>query len=708
MAEEALKKLEEQLNCSICLDIYTDPKLLQCFHIYCQQCLVPLGVRDQQGQLGLTCPACRQVTPIPATGVAGLQSAFHINRFLEIRESLQKKLENPVATPEGAVGGAMMDVPPRKVVGHCFQHPEEELRLYCETCGELVCIQCSLKGGKHHDHDCAQIKKAFEKYQEEITASLEPMEKQVAIVMKALAELDTCCEEISNQRAAVQDKIQKTFRRLREILNVRETELIGKLDQMTQGKLKGLAAQMDQIETTLAQLNSCLHFMRESLRGGSEEDVLTMKINTVEQVKELTTPFQPDILKPNTEADIAFSSPAEMITMCKNYGQIILAKYLPDPSQCHTTGKAVEVAAVREKSTASLQAISFEGNPCEEPIESLECKLVSEITGTRASCSVERRGQNQYEISYQPTVKGRHQLHIKAEGQHVRGSPFSVAVKAPVEELGTPIRTINGVGGPWGIAINQRQEVVVTETESNCVSVFSPSGQRLQSFATSGPGQGQLDDPHGVAVDGEGNILVADTDNNRIQKFTQEGQFLTAVGAQGSGPLQFKYPIDIAFNCKNSKVYVVDWLNHRIQILNSDLTFSSTLGKNGSGKGQFNFPRGIACDSTGKVYVTDNNNYRIQVFTAKGKFLRMFGRRGQGRDRLDGPNSVAIDSSGMVYVSEWRNNRVSVFTSEGQFVTSFGRRGKGPGEFKTVCGLAVNSSGVVYVCDYDNNRVQIL
>ena len=57
---------------------------------------------------------------------------------------------------------------------------------------------------------------------------------------------------------------------------------------------------------------------------------------------------------------------------------------------------------------------------------SLECVIESEITGTRASCSVERRGQSQYEISYKPTIKERHQPHIKVEGQHVRGSPFSV------------------------------------------------------------------------------------------------------------------------------------------------------------------------------------------------------------------------------------------------------------------------------------------
>ena len=99
--------------------------------------------------------------------------------------------------------------------------------------------------------------------------------------------------------------------------------------------------------------------------------------------------------------------------MCQNYGQVF-SPGCPDPSKCHIAGKGAEAAVVGEKSTANLQAIYFGGKPCEEPMKSLECELVSEIAGTRASCSVERRGQSQYEISYQPTIKGRHQLHIKA------------------------------------------------------------------------------------------------------------------------------------------------------------------------------------------------------------------------------------------------------------------------------------------------------
>ena len=706
MAEQALKKLEEQLNCSICLDTFTDPKLLQCFHVYCQQCLVPLGVRDQQGQLSLTCPTCRQVTPIPPSGVAGLQSAFHINHLLEIQDSF-KKFQNPPANLEGAVGGTtVVENPPKNAAQFCFEHVKKEMELYCETCGELICYKCVIKGGKHQNHDYEELDQAFEKYKEEIASSIEPMEKQVAIIKKALALIEQRCGEISDQREAIENNVHVTFRRLREVLTVRETELIGQLHQMTQRKLKGLAAKSDQIETTLAKLNSCLHFMGESIKLGNKSDVVMMKSNTVHQMKELTTPFQPDTLKPNTEADMVFSALADLTAACKNYGQILSSSGLPDPSKCHATGKGLKVAVVGVKSTAILHAVSYEGKPFDKPIKSLKCKLVSEITGTRTNSNVERRGQSQYKISYQPTIKGRHQLHIKVEGQHIRGSPSSVAVKSPVEKLGTPILTLGGVDGPRGVAINKRDEVVATEADEDCVSVFSPRGEKLQSFGTRGSGQGQFDWPCGVTVDGEGNILVADTSNQRIQKFTAEGQFLTAVGKYGIGPLQFDLPTDIAFNTINNKVYVVDNWNHRIQVLNSDLTFSFTFGKEGSGKGQFSYPWGIACDSTGKVYVADSDNHRMQVFTAEGKFVRMFGRRSHGRGELAKPRYVAVYTRGMLYVSEQDNHRVSVFTTERQFVTSFGRKGAGPGEFNIPQGLAVDNNGVVYVCDCRNRRIQ--
>ena len=365
------------------------------------------------------------------------------------------------------MGGVIVDTntPTENLAQCCFQHDGEESKLYCETCSDLICYQCIMKGGKHHDHNYVLLKIAFEKCKEEIISSLEPIEKQVTIIKKALAELNTRHGEISNQRASVKNNIHVTFRQLREVLTVRETELITQVHQMTQAKLKGLAAQSDQIETTLAQLNSCLHFMKENLSTANESDMLVRKANTVQQAKELTIQFQEDTLIPNAEADILFTIITDLTAMCQDYG-LVLESGLPN---YFITGGDAKVAAVGKKSTALLQAINIGGKPCEELIESFECELASEITGIRASCTVDRKGQSPYEVSYQPTIKGRHQLCITVEGHHVRGSPLYIGVRSQVEKLGAPILTIGGVQGPWGVAINQKREVVVTERAANCL-----------------------------------------------------------------------------------------------------------------------------------------------------------------------------------------------------------------------------------------------
>ena len=437
MSEEAIKKIEEQLQCAICLDTYTDPKLLQCFHVFCRDCLVRLVVRDQQGQLSLTCPNCRHAAPIPADGVTGLQSAFHINHLLEALEELKK----PKDTTTSQEGDMTHPNPSKKVSPYCSVH-DKELELYCETCGELICFHCSLRGQKHHSHEYDLISSYYEKYTREMTPSLEPMEKQLTTVKKALAHLDVRCGEISDQRAVIEADIHHTTQRLHEIIDIRKTELINQLHQETQEKLKGLAVQRDKLVTILAKLSSCLEFMRESLETSSQGEVMKMKMTIIKQVKELTATFQPDVLKPNTEADIEFITSTDVTAMCRNYGRIGIPGS-PDPSQCHATGKGVEVAVVGEESTVIVQANNFKGEPCEKQV-TLQCELVSELTGAVVRGNVRRREESQYEINYQPTIKGRHQLLIKIRDQHIRGSPFPVNVKLPVEKLGTPIRTISG------------------------------------------------------------------------------------------------------------------------------------------------------------------------------------------------------------------------------------------------------------------------
>jgi DNA-binding beta-propeller fold protein YncE len=310
---------------------------------------------------------------------------------------------------------------------------------------------------------------------------------------------------------------------------------------------------------------------------------------------------------------------------------------------------------------------------------------------------------NQYEISYQVTNRERHQLHIEVEGEHIKGSPFGIIA---IKKLGTPIKIIDGVEAPWGVAVNQRGEIIVSETSSNCLSIFSSAGEIFRSFGSQGSKQGQFDRIRGVAVDDADNIYVADG-NHRIQKFTPNEIFCTAVGTKGSEELQFNFPIGGAFHPLNKKMYVADCNNNRIQILNPDLTFHSSFGSRGGGNGQFNHPTDVAFDSSGNVYVADYYNDFIQVFTEEGEFIRMFGQHGSGSGELHSPSGISIGSNNMVYVTEAINHRISVFTCEGKFLTSFGKSGVGPGELNSPRGIAVDQDGIIYVCDASNNRLQL-
>ena len=97
------------------------------------------------------------------------------------------------------------------------------------------------------------------------------------------------------------------------------------------------------------------------------------------------------------------------------------------------------------------------------------------------------------------------------------------------------IKTIGDghIQDPYGIAVAKDGKIVVTESESDCVSVFDDGGELLHHFGGTGTGEGQLCRPHHVFVDSNMKIYVADTQNKRVQIFSlpEEGiyQNLTPV-----------------------------------------------------------------------------------------------------------------------------------------------------------------------------------
>ena len=57
-AASLVDTLGEHLKCAVCLDQYTEPKVLPCLHTFCKRCLQ--GVLNREGAVWkLICPTCR-------------------------------------------------------------------------------------------------------------------------------------------------------------------------------------------------------------------------------------------------------------------------------------------------------------------------------------------------------------------------------------------------------------------------------------------------------------------------------------------------------------------------------------------------------------------------------------------------------------------------------------------------------------------------
>ena len=396
---EALRKLEDQLTCAICLDDFKDPKLLNCFHIFCKECLERLVVQEQQGQLSLRCPTCQQSTFLsPATRVSGLQPAFHIHHLYEIQDAF-KKVKVPqnvqcekctktsriatnfcrdcgkficekcyemhseweefsnheVASIEEIQGNVNQLVPPKKAVTlFCSLHQGMKLDLYCETCDELICLHCTVKKHSRPKHKYDLVSDTFERHKSEIAASLQPVEKQLEVVSKILEQLNVRLQELADQEAANEAEIRQQIQQLQEVFEARKAELISQNHQYIQTKMKNIAAQKDEVETVQTKLLSCLSFVSESLRTGSQGEVMKMKTTVMKQIKEMTDKFKPAMLHPCEPANVQFKASPELIQAYQQFGTVFLNQMQPDT-------KTVQITTEQGVRSVTLKLAAREG-----------------------------------------------------------------------------------------------------------------------------------------------------------------------------------------------------------------------------------------------------------------------------------------------------------------------------------------------------------
>ena len=307
----------------------------------------------------------------------------------------------------------------------------------------------------------------------------------------------------------------------------------------------------------------------------------------------------------------------------------------------------------------------------------------------------------------QSGAKGKESSKVIAgnKGANVRDSPLETQVQTrrfrSVLSFGQKGESVGMLKGPWGMAVNDQDEIAVTEFWNHRVSVFSSDGTHLRSFGREGKNNGDFDCPKGIAFDSLGNIVVADCNNHRVQVFDRNGNFLSKFGEYVSRDNQLKFPQGLSIN-GNGDIIVADTGNQLIKIFSSSRNYLRKFGEAGS------LVNPMHCIQHGQNFiVSDGSDHSIKMFDLEGKFISKFGKQGNKDGEFNEPRYLSVNKEGLLMVCDAGNHRVQVFELSGKFVTKFGSEGSERGEFKCPVSTANLSDGRIVVCDLNNNRIQV-
>ncbi|XP_062905824.1 E3 ubiquitin-protein ligase TRIM39-like [Mobula hypostoma] len=225
-SEKELENIINETICSICLEFYTEPVMIDCGHNFCKQCILDYWEK-QKGNI--TCPKCRQQFTQPNT---------RLNRFAaSMVESVRKLTAKPRESE---------DI-------RCSQH-DEKLKLFCESDKLAVCVVCAVSQ-EHKDHKISPLKDVTEVYRGKLQTALEFLNKQVDEISNCQVSQQTNIAELKKQADDMRKNIESEFAKLRQFLREEEKLVMGKIKQREDGVLQQLEENLKAVSVENALMN---------------------------------------------------------------------------------------------------------------------------------------------------------------------------------------------------------------------------------------------------------------------------------------------------------------------------------------------------------------------------------------------------------------------------------------------------------------------
>ena len=338
-------KKESSLTCSVCLELFCEPKILPCCHTFCLKCLgkrarysgsskVPRGlsvkpVTRSACETGeITCPQCRKTHVIPEGGLSSFLTDFIASHEVEV-----KLLKSPPATgakgsykvltcgecDKGSTESYCCDCQHylchdclrvhekfKSFRGHkaipiqdldaatlqssqtqyCSKHKGEILKLYCNTCQKLLCRDCVLVDHRLHQYVFA------EDARKQIEGEITTLRSTMLIKLKAyrinLAEIEKVERVATGYLEVLKININVFFDKLVQSIEARRSQLLKEAEIECEKDLKQIWADKTFHQTTISQISSVFDLIQKARKCTSDVEMLLTSLQGIQQLMQLS------------------------------------------------------------------------------------------------------------------------------------------------------------------------------------------------------------------------------------------------------------------------------------------------------------------------------------------------------------------------------------------------------------------------------------
>ena len=726
-----MHNLKEEVTCSVCIHLYKEPKQLPCLHIFCLECLNGLA-RTSTRHGKIKCPLCQIEVAVPDSGIMeNLPDCFYLKNLLDIlaikecntskvtcgncdtnsdeasycfhcckfwckeclnaHNVLKENKEHRVLALKDFQDNDFEDVFKRPAFCSKDLHERKVLKFYCKECQLPACKNCVTL--EHSKHDVEHLEITAKEVKNSFTAELDAAKKSCQTISSHIRALEEQYRLTENRSQIVKGQIQQTVKSLISILQQQERELITEVENQTKEAQDKLMKDKANFQNQLAKIEETVSQVTRLLERSSGAELVRTKTSVNELFQEIHEPQDMPSTVKRKIPTFVFLEKREISEILEDAKLGRLEESKTDANQCSVEGLKEATAGLETQ--FDLITRNSEGEQYYCPGDYITAEIMSVKGGNVAGeVNIFDKNDGGYTVSFIPSEAGQHKVTIQVNGGKIKECPTLPTKERfykPVRSIGDESIDRKYLKNPWGVIVNDSNEILVSDLSNNRILVLNDKGEFIRSF-----GRNAVLYPSGLTTDYEGRTFVVSRGNNKILLFDPNGELITTVNNVGS----LEQPRGISLDSQGNLI-VCDSGNECVKIFSPDGNVLKTIGR-----GWLDMPVNCSCYGD-KIFVSDYEAHLIKVYNTKGRFLYEFGKHGTGDGGLNHPTGLAVDKTGHLLVCSLGNHRVQVFTLDGKFVTKFGEYGQGLGQFHQPSSVSVLKSGHIVICDIGNCRLQI-